>query len=173
VNDFKISTSTAYDSEGASSEFKINHEMMIIAMSQSHTDDKLERAFQHGLHFFLHKPIDKELLNTILKIRRGSPVQKAVKDISTLLHNAKLSMEEDRVSQESDLSSNSDGSNSTYKNSHSPSIGNSGEVVTSTGPRLTGPGLTGPRLTGPGYLPGSFSDSKLVGLISYEMFKEL
>ena len=51
---------------------KANCNMMIIGMSHTTTDEEINTAFSHGMHCFLPKPIDTDLLSSILTSKKKS-----------------------------------------------------------------------------------------------------
>ena len=51
---------------------KTNNDMMIIGMSHTTTDEEMNSAFSHGMHCFLPKPIDTDLLMSIITAKKKS-----------------------------------------------------------------------------------------------------
>ena len=65
--------------------YDINSEMLMVGMSHNATDDDLKTAFVHGMHFFLPKPVETELMMALLNVRKNSrSLHQAVGNISSM-----------------------------------------------------------------------------------------
>ena len=64
---------------------KMNNEMLIIGMSNNTSDTEIEEGFENGMHFFLSKPIEIEMILTILNIKKKSKsLLEAIENVSSL-----------------------------------------------------------------------------------------
>ena len=50
-----------------------NDEMLIIGLSGHATEAEMDKAYQHGMHFFCPKPCTTDMLGAILALRRKNP----------------------------------------------------------------------------------------------------
>ena len=65
------SQSTSNSATSSSQSKDINSEMLIVGMSHRASDEELAVAFSHGMHFFLPKPIEIELMMALLNVRKN------------------------------------------------------------------------------------------------------
>ena len=90
-----VSTVTAYclwsrsqsvsNSATSSPPKDINREMLIVGMSHCASDVELATAFTHGMHFFLPKPIETELMMALLSVRKNCrTLHQAIENISSM-----------------------------------------------------------------------------------------
>ena len=66
----------------------LNKEMLIIGMSAGTLNDDMAGAFMKGMHYFLHKPVKRDQLITILKIKKNSvDLDSARDELDDMSHN--------------------------------------------------------------------------------------